>query len=166
MAAKGIKSSRKEEASTSLILEAITALLKKHCDALATEFQTLFGQLDSKLDQLGLTVEDHGQRVSSLEFVAEDLSQWVTDLENICSTLRSDNAKLKDKVSDLEGRSRQQNIRILGLPESTESGRPAEFFSGLLREVFGEETLPSPPDIDRAHRTLAAKPAPGQRLHQ
>lgn len=48
-------------------------------------------------------------------------------------------------------------MRILGLPEST------EFFSKLLCEIFGNNTLPSPPEIDRAHRSLASKPAPGQR---
>lgn len=29
--------------------------------------------------------------------------------------------------------------------------------------MFGRDTLPSTPEIDRAHRLLAAKPAPGQR---
>lgn len=163
MASKGTKSSKKEEASASLTLEAITKLLEQHREALVTEFRTSFGQLDSKLEQLGLTVDDHGQRLSSLELATEDLSQRVMDLENLSATLRSDNTKLMAKVVDLEGRSRRQNIRILGLPESTESGRPVDFFSGLLREVFGDKTLPSPPDIDRAHRTLNAKPAPGQR---
>ena len=161
MASKGTKSSKKEDANVSL--EAITTLLEQHREALATEFKTSFGQLDSKLDQIKLTVEDHDQRVSSLELSAEDLCQRVVDLENICSTLRSDNTKLMAKVADLESRSRRQNIRVLGLPESTESGRPTEFFSDLLREVFGSETLPAPPEVDRAHRSLNAKPVPGQR---
>ena len=47
--------------------------------------------------------------------------------------------------------------------ESTEGARPTEFFSGMLSEVFGRDTLPSPPEIDRTHRSLAAKPSPGQR---
>ncbi len=41
--------------------------------------------LDSKLDQMWLTVEDHGQRVSPLELTAENsqptVSQQVVDLE-------------------------------------------------------------------------------------
>lgn len=163
MAAKGGKSGKKDDAIASLTLEAITKLLEEHSEALATEFKTSFSQLDTKLDQTRLAVEDHGQRVSSLELAAEDLSQRVMDLESICSTLRDDNARLKAKVTDLESRSRRQNIRILGLPESIESGSPTEFFSKLLCEIFGNNTLPSPPEIDRAHRSLASKPAPGQR---
>lgn len=127
------------------------------------EFKTTFSQLDLKLDQTRLAVEDQDQHVSSHELVAEDLSQRVVELESICSTLRDDNARLKAKVTDLESRSRRQNIRILGLPESIESGRPTEFFSKLLYEVFGKDALPSQPEIDRAHRSLASKPAPRQR---
>lgn len=163
MAAKGGKSSKKEEANASLTLEAITTLLEEHRAALATEFKTSFSQLNSKLDQMQLAVEDHGQRVSSIELVLEDLSQRVIDLEDSCSTLRDDNTRLKAKVADLESRSRRQNIRILGLPESIESGSPTEFFSKLLCELLGNNTLPSPPEIDRAHRSLAPKPSPGQR---
>lgn len=54
-------------------------------------------------------------------------------------------------------------MHILGLAESVEGGRPTDFFSALLCKVFGEGTLASPPEIDRAHRSLAAKPARGQR---
>lgn len=141
----------------------MTELLEEHRAALTAEFKASFSQLDSKLDQMRLAVDDHGERVSSLELATEDLSQRVMDLEGICSTLRDDNARLKTKVADLESRSRRQNIRILGLPESIESGSPTDFFSKLLCEVFGNNTLPLPPELDRAHRSLAPKPASGQR---
>ncbi|CAK6970695.1 hypothetical protein L3Q82_007052 [Scomber scombrus] len=94
MAAKGGKSSKKEDASASLTLAAITELLEKHRAALATEFKTSFSRLDSKLEQTRLAVEDHGQRVSSLELATEDLSQRVIDLEGIFSTLHDDNTRL------------------------------------------------------------------------
>lgn len=93
----------------------------------------------------------------------EDLNQCVSELENVCSSLRESNYKLTAKVIDVEGRRRRQNICILGLVESIEGGRPTAFFSDLLCEVFGKETLPSPPETDRAHCSLTAKPAPGQR---
>lgn len=41
------------------------------------------------------------------------------------------------RVTDLEGRSRCKNFRMLGLPESTESGRPNEFFAAALVEMLG-----------------------------
>ena len=70
-------------------------------------------------------------------------------LENVC------------KLIDLESRSRRHNIRLVGLPEDIEGPQPTAFFSQLLLEVFGEQTLTSAPELERAHRTLAAKPGPG-----
>lgn len=106
MASKGGKAGKKENTNISLTLEAITTLLEQHCEALATDFKTSFSLLNSKLDQTQLTVEDHGQRVSSLEPASKDLSQQVVDLENVCFTLCGENARLKAKVIDLESRSR------------------------------------------------------------
>ncbi|KAL0161299.1 hypothetical protein M9458_045026, partial [Cirrhinus mrigala] len=145
-----------------LTMEAISALLDQHHEALASDFKSSFGLLETKFDQVRSVVEDHGQRLDSLELVSEDMSQRVSELENVCSSLRENNSKLTTKMVDLEGRNRRQNLRILGLAEATEGGRPTEFFTDLLCEVFGKEVLSSPPEIDRAHRSLAPKPAPGQ----
>ncbi|KAI4827640.1 hypothetical protein KUCAC02_031023 [Chaenocephalus aceratus] len=89
-------------------------------------------------------------------------------LEATCATLTDSNVKLLAKVTDLESRSRRNNIRIVGLPESIEGPHPSTFFPKLLMEVFGEGVfgegvLDSPPEYDRAHRSLTDKPKPGQR---
>ncbi|KAJ8014425.1 hypothetical protein DPEC_G00040080 [Dallia pectoralis] len=81
----------------------------------------------------------------------------------MCAELAESNAKLRMKTSDLESRSRGNNIRIIGLPESIEGPRPTTFFAELLVELLGQQTLPSPPELDRAHRALTAKPQPGSR---
>ncbi|KAJ3581370.1 hypothetical protein NHX12_008525 [Muraenolepis orangiensis] len=43
-----------------------------------------------------------------------------------------DYARLKAKNIDLEGRSRRNNLRIIGLPESIEGPRPTAFYSEVL----------------------------------
>lgn len=130
MPSKGQKAVNKEDASANpgLTLDAITSLLEHHREKLSAEFKASFEVIDSKLDQYKISLDGHDQRISSLELASEDLSQRVMDLENACSSLRDENAKLKAKVIDLENWSHRQNIRILGLAESTERGRPTEFF--------------------------------------
>ncbi|KAI4787850.1 hypothetical protein KUCAC02_036214, partial [Chaenocephalus aceratus] len=103
------------------------------------------------------------QRIHSLEANANEVDQRLQQLENACSALKGDNETLNTKVADLEGRSRRQNLRIIGLPESIEGPRPSAFFSQLLVDILGTEILASPPELDRAHRSLAPKPAPGGR---
>jgi hypothetical protein len=67
-------------------------------------------------------------------------------LEEKTSTLTTSNAKLAAKVLDLESRSRRNNIRVIGLPETIEGTQPTAFFSNMLGEVFGD-VLGSPPDV-------------------
>ena len=78
--------------------------------------------------------------------------------------MASENAKLKAKIIDLEGRSRRNNVCIIGLSENIEGSQPTAFFSQLLFDVLGTDFLTSPPELDRAHRSLTAKPGPLGRL--
>lgn len=144
-----------------LTMAKISLLLDDHRAAIAADFKSSFESLTSKLDGLHSTVEGHGQRVSSLEDNATEVDQRLQHLESSCSALQRDNESLKVKVADLEGRSRRQTIRIIGLPEQIEGSRPSAFFSQLLVDVLGTEILTSPPELDRAHRSLAPKPASG-----
>ena len=136
------KSWKKDDQASSLTMEAISELLDQHRQALANDFKASFNQLENKFDQVHSTVDEHGQRLSSLELATEDLSQRVSELENVFSSLRESISKLTAKVTDLEGCSRRRNIRILGLAESIEGGRPTAFFSNLPCKVFGTETSP------------------------
>lgn len=95
-------------------MDTITTLLEQHREALAGELKSSLSTLDSKFDQIQSTVEDHGQRISSPELATDDQSQLVVELEHVRATLREDNPKLKTKDVDLEGRSMDQNIHILG----------------------------------------------------
>ncbi|KAJ4939396.1 hypothetical protein JOQ06_028845, partial [Pogonophryne albipinna] len=126
-------------------------------------FLSSFEALTTTLNGLNSTVAGHGERIGSLEDNSNEVDRRLQHLENACSTLQQDNVLLKTKLADLEGRSRRQNIRIIGLPESLEGPRPTAFFSQLLVDVFGKEVLSSPPELDRAHRSLAPKPAAGDK---
>ncbi|KAI4832857.1 hypothetical protein KUCAC02_015801 [Chaenocephalus aceratus] len=85
------------------------------------------------------------------------------DFGTTCVELAASNAKLRAETADLEARSRRKNIRLLGLPESMEGPRPTAFFSDLLPQLLGDQILPTSPELVRAHRSLAAKPKPGER---
>ncbi len=171
MASKSKHNTRKDEAkkdeaqaSGSLAdIATLTTLLEEHRAALSSEFQSAFSTLEAKLDTLHTTVNDHEQRLLSLETNADASGLSVGTLESKYATLADEHAKLKAKVMDLEGRSRRNNVRIFGLPETIEGPHPSTFFSELLVEVFGASLFASPPELDRAHRALTAKPKPGER---
>ncbi|KAF0022202.1 hypothetical protein F2P81_025546 [Scophthalmus maximus] len=94
--------------------------------------------MDTRLDKIQAVVSGQGQRITNLKSNAEAVCGQLEQLEATCSSLQEDNKSLKSKLSDLEGRSRRQN-------------------------VIGDQVLPSPSELDRAHHTLAPKPGPRER---
>lgn len=90
-------------------------------------------------------------------------AQRIQALEERCVALANSNAKLTAKTIDLESHSRRNIIRTIGLLESIEGPRPTSFFAELLAEVLGDQILQSPPELDRAHTVLTAKPQPTSR---
>ncbi|KAI4829440.1 hypothetical protein KUCAC02_023481 [Chaenocephalus aceratus] len=144
-------------------MEALTSLLESDKVSLSTEFKTVIAALESKIDLVNATISDHGQRITSLESNADLVDGRLSTLEATCAELAASNAKLRAKTADLEARSRRKNIRIIGLPDSIEGPRPTAFFSDLLPQLLGDQILPTSPELVRAHRSLAAKPKPGER---
>ena len=165
---KSTKQTKKNEneaprACNNTCLTSIEDLLEKHRASIATDLKNSFAALESRLEKMQTTVFNHGQRIISLETSAESDDQRIRTLEVKLIALADSNNKLLAKTRDLESRSRRNNIRIIGLPESIEGPAPTMFFSKLLVELLGEEILESPPELDRVHRALTAKPQPGLR---
>ncbi|CAM4735604.1 unnamed protein product [Leuciscus chuanchicus] len=158
-----VKKDEKQTSGNLADIATLTTLLEEHRAALSSEFKSAFSTLESRLDILHTTVNDHEHRLCSLEANADTSGLSVGALESKFAALTDEHAKLKAKVMDLEGRSRRNNIRIFGLPETIEGPRPTTFFSELLVEIFGASLFTSPPDLDRAHRALTAKPKSGER---
>lgn len=155
---KPTKSAKKDTPSGATLSEIVSLLEQTRQDMFSQ-----FSSLELKLDKINSTLENHAQCLSLVEEVTKKLDRRCKDLERVCSTLKEHNSKLTLKVMDLESRSRRQNLRILGLPETVEGGSPVEFFSNFLCEIFGSEILSSPPEIDRAHRIFTSRSADGQR---
>lgn len=124
-------------------------------DAIAARLDRKITAIEERADAIQATVNSHEQRLSDVEAGLTSLQV----LEAQVDSLTREDAALKAKVADLEGRSRRNNIRVVGIPESIEGTRPTAFFSNLLFEVLGEDVLPTPPELERAHRTLRQKPA-------
>lgn len=168
MPPKSAKPSDKTEqepvvATSSISKADLTNSLADLKTSLLAELKKSFGQVNDKLDGLQETVNSHGERLDSLEGDTESLSQRMAKVEDCCKTLQADNTKLRAKLADLEGRSRRSNVRLIGIAESSEGPQPSKFFSQLLQDVFGRDIFPSPPELDRAHRSLAPKPGPDGR---
>lgn len=90
-----------------------------------------------------------------MERGASHASDTVTELQQEVQRLNRTVSQLTEKCTDLEGRSRRQNLRILNIKEGEEKDRkPRDFIAQLLKDALSLGKLPL---IDRAHRVLRSR---------
>ena len=104
-----------------------------------------FNSLEASLQASRATLAEHGS------LMASDHDDRLAALELQAKRLGDANKALQDKVVDLEARSRRQNIKIIGLPENAESGRPVEFVASFIENLLGKNHFPKHIEVDRAH---------------
>ncbi|KAJ4923675.1 hypothetical protein JOQ06_014159 [Pogonophryne albipinna] len=126
--------------------------------SIRSEITSVRKELKESIGPLQAKVEQHGQTVLELERAATDHSGRITELEATVSRLTAQAKHVDDRCEDLEGRSRMNNIRLVGISEGLEGPRPTEFIAKLLQEIL---RLDEKPLLDRAHRTLRDRPREG-----
>lgn len=123
-----------EDTSVSPILGAIRRM--------ENSMNVRFDNLETTLAEVKNAVASNTSRIMNLEEWQGEFDRHLAELEKSCDALCVQNKLLKAKVIDLEGRSRRQNIKIVGLPEKIERGSPTTFVSDLLPKLLGAEHFP------------------------
>lgn len=127
--------------------------VKKDLDNLKQDIHQRFTSLSTEQQR-------QGERLEEAETRLEQLENWALEAnDNLLLSLKHQK-NLQDKLTDLESRSRRNNIRIYGVAEGEEGESVANFVENLIKR---ELKLPKDFDlhIQRAHRSLAPKPAVG-----
>lgn len=136
------------EISLQTIWEAIQGCkveMTAHFDSKIMSVETGLTSIQSSLSSLCDQISELEQRVSANEDNVGDMMKRVADLEK-------ENAYLKDKVDDIENRSRSCNLRFVGIPERSEGKDVIAFIKQLISTLLGFDDVSSAPDIERAHR--------------
>ncbi len=119
------------------------------------------GELSSALSNVSSALTDMTARVEETEEAVQAHEGRIESLERLNAKMATETALIQAKLEDLESRSRRHNIRIMGIKEKLENGKPSEFVSSLLPELLGQDNFDKPIQIDMAHRS--ARPAAGNR---
>ncbi|KAG8551097.1 hypothetical protein GDO81_018460 [Engystomops pustulosus] len=110
---------------------------------------TLTAAIQATLTEVKGKVQDHEERISTLEECTEAGKESIATMTTTQQQIEQLTATLADRIEDLENRSRRSNLRLVGLPENVQGGS--------LRKIF-EEDLPRALGVgprklvERAHR--------------
>ena len=128
---------------------------------LCTSIEGGIGELRTDLSLIRQDLRNTVDRVTETE-------GWVSEIEDsqrTCQTelteLRNTIRQLELRAEDVEGRSRCNNLRFVGLPEGFEGTDPTTFISDWLKSWLPPSTLSNCFIVERAHRALAANPPVG-----
>lgn len=124
------------------------------------EFNIFKEQIDSKLSANSKELQEHKQSITEAQTRIGELEEWNIEVKEALLTALKEQKNLKEKLTDLEGRSRRNNVRIFGVPEGAEGNSVPHYVENLLRR---ELALPGETHllIQRAHRATVGKPGPG-----
>ncbi|KAL7397174.1 hypothetical protein ABVT39_017984 [Epinephelus coioides] len=101
------------------------------------------------MDAQGATVKDLETKATR---TAERTTHFDKEIKRLSTLVKS----LEDKCDSLEGHSRRNNLRIIGLPEGQEGQeRQRDFVSELLKDMMD---LDSKPLLDQVHRAPQNRP--------
>lgn len=155
-----------ETLTVSMFTSALDSLKSDICSkiegavsGLQADIAAVTDELTSSLATMQRSIDNQEDRLKEVEKSATATSDSVTALETLVNKLKSEVGDLQTKCEDLENRSRRNNIRLVGVPEGLEGTSPTEFISKLLQKLLHLDDVPL---LDRAHRSLQAKPRPNQ----
>lgn len=126
---------------------------------LKTELAEFRGEVCQKLKTIATDLKDITERVEETEQRISDMEELSVETKEMLSHTLELHEDIQAKLTDLEARSRRNNIRIHGIEEGTEGENIKDFIDHFIK---AELQLPEAPlNIQRCHRSLGAKPPQG-----
>ena len=123
------------------------------------EFAKCRREMDCKFEAVSEDLKAQADHMEEAQARIAELEEWQIEAKRQLLNMTTQTQGMQEKMTDLEGRSRRNNIRIFGIPEGTEENSASKF---LERFLITELELPNDTQlqIQRAHRALAQKPPP------
>ncbi|XP_074476983.1 uncharacterized protein LOC141758997 [Sebastes fasciatus] len=122
------------------------------------EITNLQQEIDRKLTENHRELQTQQVSITEAQTRIGELEEWKMDANETLTAVWEQTCRMQGKLTDLEGRSRRNNIRVFGLLEDTEGSSTSKYLEQLLS---AELELPEGTNlqIQRAHRSLAPKPS-------
>ena len=140
----------------------LEALLTRQRDNFKADITELINQatasLKTSVDSLGEQLKTFNDRLTKTETTVGENFTKLTKMEADVKSLQSQIKMLREQVDDLENRSRRSNLRIINIPEGSETGQdPTKLISAMLMEIC-PGVFNNPPELERAHRSPGPRP--------
>lgn len=115
-------------------------------------------EINLKLSEIGAELKNTEARMEEVENRVGEVEEWSVNAKDALLNVLKEQERIVSKLTDLETRSRRNNLRIFGIPEGEEGSNACEFLEKFIK---AELQLPDTDlKIQRCHRSLGPKPPP------
>ncbi|KAJ8372625.1 hypothetical protein AAFF_G00280900 [Aldrovandia affinis] len=121
-----------------------------------TELKDLKQEIYRELSANSTRIQAHETRLNEAETRIDEGETINMAMKDALIKSIKEQKAMREKLVDLEGRSRRNNIRIYGVPEEKEGNSMSEYVETLLKTEL--DLADTNLQIQRAHRVLARKP--------
>lgn len=116
------------------------------------------GEINQKLKNLSDDLQAANSRVTEAEERITDIEEWDAAAGDALFRMLESQKELQTKLTDLEARSKRNNLCIYGIPEGFEGSNLMEFVTRLIKTELDLPLTDLEIGIQRCHRALAPKP--------
>ncbi|TKS64935.1 LINE-1 type transposase domain-containing protein 1 ES cell-associated protein 11 [Collichthys lucidus] len=126
-------------------------------DDLKRELTDIREEIQHKLGEVASDLKATTERLCEAESRIADMEECSVDFKEALSQSLQAQERLQLKLTDLEARSRRNNVRIYGITEGAEENNIQQFIAKMIKEEL--QPLASVElGIQRCHRALGPKP--------
>lgn len=119
----------------------------------------LRADINRKMEENTEKIEASLLRLNEAEHRISEVETFHLEVQEALEQMQRAQLELKSKITDLEGYSRRNNIRIYGLKEGAEGTSMLLFVEDFLKTELGDSIGLTELGIERAHRVPGPRPA-------
>ncbi|RXN39389.1 LINE-1 type transposase domain-containing 1 [Labeo rohita] len=127
-------------------------------DDLKKELTDISQEIYQKLSEITTDLKATNDRVSEVETRITETEEWSADFREALDQSLQAQEKLQTKLTDLEARSRRNNLRIYGIAEGAENNDIFQFIESFLKDELDLVGITPDLGIQRCHRALGPRP--------
>lgn len=120
------------------------------------DLASLREDVNGKLNEIMADMKETRDRAEEAVQRVADMEEWTAAAKEVLSQTLSNQDKIQAKLTDLEARSRRNNVRVYGIPEDAEGSNLQEFIERFIETELSIQDVNL--GIQRCHRVLGPKP--------
>lgn len=148
-----------ETVTLASIRDTINETMVKAMSGLQTNISKQLTDINQKLEETAGKIEATLKRLGEAEQRIGEVETFGVEVQEVLTQMQKTQQELKSKITELEGHSRRNNIRIYGIKEGAEGTSMARFVENFIKTELGESTGLNELGIERAHRAAGSRPA-------